>query len=87
MSPLPPNLPLFLPLWADINFNHAGSVLSVIRCRVAALLPEPLSFFLRIGRFLHLLARIAEAIRVLSGIRRTSSEVAGRVKRGLPNYA
>jgi hypothetical protein len=38
-------------------------------------LPEPLTFS-RIGRLLHLLARIAKAIRVLSGIRRTSSEVA-----------
>lgn len=51
-------------------------------CRPVAPLPEPLTFS-RIGRFLHLLARIAEAIRVLSGIRRTSSEVAGRARRWL----
>ena len=42
--------------------------------RAGAPLPEPLSFS-RIGRCLHLLARIAEAIRVLSGIRRAGAKL------------
>ena len=45
-----------------------------IRLPATAPLPEPLSF-LRIERFLHLLARIAEAIRVLSGIRRAGAKL------------
>ena len=49
--------------------------------RVAAPLPEPLSF-LRIGRFMHLLAPIAEAIRVLSGIRLGLAETCWRVGPG-----